>query len=54
MLVNFVNDSQFAKILPNQSLPLKYFECRGEAICQFIIAKSLVSIHSAIFYHVQY
>ena len=50
--VNLVNDSQltqFTKILPNQSLPFKYFECRGELIGQFITAKSLVSIHSPIF-----
>ena len=47
--MNLVNDSQFTKILPNQSLPLKYFECRGELIDQFITAKSLVSIHSPIF-----
>ena len=39
------NDSQFAKILPIQNLPLKYVEYRAEAICQFITTKSLVSIH---------
>ena len=50
LLVSLVIDSQFAKILPNQSLPLKYFECRAEVICQFITTKSLVSIHSPIFY----
>ena len=45
LLANLANGSQFAKILPNQSLPLKYFEHRGEVISQFITTKSLVSIH---------
>ena len=27
ILANLVNDSQFTKILPSQSLPLKYFDC---------------------------
>ena len=36
LLVNLANDSQFTKILPYHSLPLKYRECRGEPIycCQ--------------------
>ena len=49
LLANLANGSQFAKILPNQSLPLKNFEHRGEVINQFITAKSLVSIHLPIF-----
>ena len=44
------NDSQFAKILSNQNLPLKYFECRAEVIHQFVTANSLVGILSPKFH----
>ena len=44
-MANLANGSQFTKISPNQSLPLKYFEHKADVICQFIATKSLVSIH---------
>ena len=31
-------------------MSLKYLECRIEVICQFLTAKSLLSIHSPKFY----
>ena len=43
--MNLAYDSRFAKILPNQNLPLKHFECRADVICQFIAARSLIIIH---------
>ena len=49
-MANLANDSQSAKILPNQNMPLKYFECRAGVVRQLINAKSLVSIHSLKFY----
>ena len=33
--MNLANDSQFAKSLPNQNLPLKYFECSDFARQKF-------------------
>ena len=39
------NGNQFTKIEHNQILLLKYLECRADVICQFFIAKSLVSIN---------
>ena len=38
------HDSQFAKILLNQKLPLKCLEYRAKVVHQLITVKSLVSI----------